>query len=177
MISDRDLIGPAQSASIIELIQSTLALELLQPSKTLWLGSAWISDIPILNNQAFQFSSLEPDWSAEMIPLSSVLLSIAKRGTKLIIITRENDDNANFIQKIQSSSLYNKNIILVLRDEFHEKGLLADDYEIFGTMNFTYKGITTNDERITYRTDVSKLSERHLTAWNKYGDEINAASK
>ncbi len=177
MVSDRDLIGPAQSASIIELIQSTLALELLQSSKTLWLGSAWISDIPILNNQAFQFSSLEPDWPAEMISLSSVLLAIAKRGTQLIIITRENDENSNFIQKIKSSSLYNKNIVIVLRDEFHEKGLLADDYEIFGTMNFTYKGITTNDERITYRTDMGKLSERQLTAWNKYGDEINAASK
>jgi len=97
MISDRDLIGPAQSASIIELIQSTLALELFQPSKTLWLGSAWISDIPILNNRAFQFSSLEPDWPAEMISLSSVLLAIARRGTQLIIITRENDENANFI--------------------------------------------------------------------------------
>ncbi len=177
MVSDRDLIGPAQSASIIELIQSTLALELLQPSKTLWLGSAWISDIHILNNRAFQFSSLEPDWPAEMISLSSVLLAIAKRGTQLIIITRENDENSNFIQKIKSSSLYNKNIVIVLRDEFHEKGLLADDYEIFGTMNFTYKGITTNDERITYRTDMGKLSERQLTAWNKYGDEINAASK
>ena len=177
MASDRDLIGPAQSASIIELIQSVLALELIQPSKTLWFGSAWISDIAILNNRACQFSSLEPDWPAEMISLSSVLLAIAKRGTKLIIITRENEDNANFIQKIKSSSLYNKNIVFVLRDEFHEKGLLADDYEIFGTMNFTYKGITTNDERITYRTDVSKLSERQVTAWNKYGDEINAASK
>lgn len=44
-------------------------------------------------------------------------------------------------------------------------------------MNFTYKGITTNDERITYRTDVKKLSERQVTSWNKYGDDINAASK
>ncbi len=177
MVSNRDLIGPAQSASIVELIQSALALELLHPSKTLWFGSAWISDIPILNNRAFQFASLEPDWPAEMISLSTVLLAIARRGTKLIIITRENEDNANFIQKIQSSTFYNKNIVLILRDEFHEKGLLADDYEIFGTMNFTYKGIYTNDERIAYRTDISQLAERQLTAWNKYGDDINAISK
>lgn len=176
MIFDRDLIGPAQSASIVELIQSTLSLELIHPSKTLWFGSAWISDIPILNNRAFQFSSIEPDWPAEMISLSTVLLSIARRGTRIIIITRENEENAHFIQKIKSSEMYNLNITIVLRDEFHEKGLLAEDYEIFGTMNFTYKGITTNDERITYRTDTSMLAERQLTAWNKYGDEINALS-
>jgi len=177
MLSDRDLIGPAQSASIVELVQSTLSLELIQPSKTLWLGSAWISDIPILNNCAFQFSSLEPDWPAEMISLSTVLLAIAKRGTKVIIITRENEENIHFIQKMKDSEMYGVSVIVVLRDEFHEKGLLSEDYEIFGTMNFTYKGITTNDERITYRTDLSKLSERQLTAWNKYGDEINALSK
>lgn len=177
MLSDRDLIGPAQSASIVELVQSALSLELIQPSKTLWFGSAWISDIPILNNRAYQFSSLEPDWPAEMISLSTVLLAIAKRGTKIIIITRENEDNIHFIQKMKNSEMYNTNIIIVLRDEFHEKGLLSEDYEIFGTMNFTYKGITTNDERITYRTDSSKLAERQVTAWNKYGDEINALSK
>jgi PLD-like domain len=173
MNSDRDLIGPAQSESIIELVQSILSIEMIQPSKTLWLGSAWIKDIPILNNRAFQFSSLEPDWPSDMILLSSVLLAIAKRGTQVIIITRNDKKNVHFLQKLKNSSLYNLNIKIILRDEFHEKGLLSDDYELFGTMNFTHYGITTNDEHIVYRTDKAKIAERHLTAWNKYGDMIN----
>jgi phosphatidylserine/phosphatidylglycerophosphate/cardiolipin synthase-like enzyme len=176
MISDRDLIGPAQSESIIELVQSILSLELIQPSKTLWLGSAWISDIPILNNRAFQFSSLEPDWPAEMISLSSVLLAIVKRGTQLIVITRNDDKNENFLQQLKKGSHHKENITIIIREEFHEKGLLADDYELFGTMNFTFKGITTNDERIVYQSDKSRIAERHITAWNKYGGEVHAAS-
>lgn len=174
MISDRDLIGPAQSESIIELVQSILSLELIQPSKTLWLGSAWISDIPILNNRALQFSSLEPDWPAEMISLSSVLLAIVKRGTQLIVITRNDEKNENFLQQLKKPFLIHGSIKIIIRDEFHEKGLLADDYELFGTMNFTYKGITTNDERIVYHSDKRRIAERHITAWNKYGGEVNA---
>lgn len=174
MISDRDLIGPAQSESIKELVQSILALEMIQPSKTLWFGSAWIKDIAILNNRAFQFSSLEPDWPADMISLSSVLLSIVKRGTQLIVITRNDEKNKNFLQQLEKSS--HKNIKIIIREEFHEKGILADDYELFGTMNFTYRGITTNDERIVFQSDKSRIAERHVTAWNKYGGEVNAVS-
>ena len=168
MPEDRDLIGPAQSQSIVELIQSLLTLELIQPSKRLWLGSAWISDIPILNNETFQFSSFEPSWSGDMILLSSVLLAIAKRGTKITIITRNSEENRNFIEKIKNSTLYSQNIEIIIREEFHEKGLLSDDYELFGTMNFTYNGITTNDEHIVYRTNRTKIAERQMTMSNKY---------
>jgi len=168
MSEDRDLIGPAQSQSIVELIQSLLTLELIQPSKRLWLGSAWISDIPILDNETLQFSSFEPNWSGEIILLSSVLLAIAKRGTKITIITRDSEENRNFIEKIKKSSLYNQNIEIIIREEFHEKGLLSEDYELFGTMNFTYNGITTNDEHIVYRTNKAKIAERQMTMSSKY---------
>jgi len=168
MSEDRDLIGPAQSQSIVELIQSLLTLELIQPSKRLWLGSAWISDIPILDNETFQFSSFEPNWSREMILFSSVLLAIAKRGTKITIITRNSEENRNFIEKIKNSSLYKQNIEIIIREEFHEKCLLSDDYELFGTMNFTYNGITTNDEHIVYRSNRAKIAERQMTMSSKY---------
>lgn len=168
MREDRDLIGPAQSQSIIELIQSLLILELIRPSKTLWLGSAWISDIPILDNEALQFSAIEPNWSAEMILLSSVLLSIAQKGTKVIVITRNSEENRNFIAKIKNSPLYNQHIKIIIREEFHEKGLLSDDYELFGTMNFTHNGVTTNDEHIVYRSNPAKIAERQMTMSSKY---------
>jgi hypothetical protein len=107
MYRDRDLIAPAQSQSIIELIQSLFVLELIKPSRRVWLGSAWISDIPILDNEALSFSDLEPSWSADMISLSTLLLTIAQRGTEVIIITRESKENRDFIQKIKNSKLYN----------------------------------------------------------------------
>jgi len=165
---NRDLIAPAQSQSILELIQSVLTLELISPSKRIWLGSAWISDIPILDNESLAFSDLEPSWLAQKISLSTLLLTIAQRGTEIIIITRKSDDNKYFMDKIKNSELYNKNIKIIIRDNFHEKGLLGEDYELFGTMNFTFNGINSNDEHIVYRSDKAIIAERQISMSNKY---------
>ncbi len=173
MLLERDLIGPTQSQSIIDLIQSLLVLELVQPSKTIWVGSAWISDIQLFNNRGLQYKSLEPDWPADMISLSKVLLALAKRGIHIIIITRDDEVNQNFLNKIKLNKSENMIIDIILRDEFHEKGLLSDSYEITGSMNFTYNGIMINDERVIYRCDKNKIAERQIVMWDKYGDELN----
>ena len=57
MFLERDLIGPTQSQSIIDLIQSLLVLELIKPSKTIWVGSPWISDIQLFDNRGLQYRS------------------------------------------------------------------------------------------------------------------------
>jgi len=173
MLLERDLIGPTQSQSIIDLIQSLLVLELVQPSKTIWVGSAWISDIQLFDNRGLQYKSLEPDWPADMISLSKVLLALAKRGTQIVIITRDDEVNQNFLNKIRSNKSEDMIVDIILRDEFHEKGLLSDSYEITGSMNFTFNGIMINDERVIYRCDKNKIAERQIVMWGKYGDELN----
>jgi phosphatidylserine/phosphatidylglycerophosphate/cardiolipin synthase-like enzyme len=173
MLLERDLIGPTQSQSIIDLLQSLLVLELIKPSKTIWVGSAWISDIQLFDNRGLQYRSLEPDWPADMISLSKVLLALAKRGTKLIILTRNDEVNQNFLNKIRANKTKDMSIEIILRNEFHEKGLLSDSYEITGSMNFTFNGIMINDERVIYRCDKNKIAERQIVMWNKYGDELN----
>lgn len=173
MLLERDLIGPTQSQSIIDLIQSLLVLELIQPSKTIWVGSAWISDIQLFDNRGLQYKSLEPDWPADMISLSKVLLALAKRGIQIVIITRDDEVNHNFLNKIKLNKSEDMKVDIILRDEFHEKGLLSDSYEITGSMNFTYNGIMINDERVIYRCDKNKIAERQIVMWDKYGDELN----
>lgn len=173
MLLERDLIGPTQSQSIIDLIQSLLVLELIQPSKTIWVGSAWISDIPLFDNRGLQYKSLEPDWPADIISLSKVLLALAKRGIQIVIITRDDEVNQNFLNKIKLNKSEDIKVDIILRDEFHEKGLLSDSYEVTGSMNFTYNGIKINDERVIYRCDKNKIAERQIVMWNKYGDELN----
>lgn len=173
MFLERDLIGPTQSQSIIDLIQSLLVLELIKPSKTIWVGSAWISDIQLFDNRGLQYRSLEPDWPADMISFSKVLLALAKRGIHIILITRDDEVNHNFLNKIKSNKSENMLIDIILRDEFHEKGFLSDSYEITGSMNFTFNGIMINDERVIYRCEQNKIAERQIVMWNKYGDELN----
>ena len=168
----RDLTGPSQAQSIRDLLQSLFLLEIVQPSKRLWLGSAWISDIPIINNRAKQCASFEPDWPEDYVSLVKVLEAIAKRGVELIIITRNDRSNQSFIDKINIVSSKYPNLKLILKDEFHEKGLLGEDYELMGSMNFTRNGIEINDEHIKYTCDKEVAAQRQVEMMQKYGQDL-----
>ena len=101
--TQRDLVGPAQAAAIRNLIQSLLVGELIQPSKTLWLASAWVSDIEVIDNTAQQFSALEPDWTARPIKLSEALCAIARHGAEVVAILRDDPHNLPFVERLRRS--------------------------------------------------------------------------
>lgn len=172
MVITRSLTGPSQGQSIRDLLQSIFLLEIAKPSERIWLGSAWISDIPIINNRAKQCASLEPDWPADFITLFSVLRALVKRGVEVIIITRNAPSNTDFIRKIQDLNISYPNLHLILRDEFHEKGLLGSNYELMGSMNFTFNGIQINDEHIKYTFDQETAAQRQIEMYSKYGEDI-----
>lgn len=160
--TQRDLVGPAQAAAIRNLIQSLLVGELIQPSKTLWLASAWVSDIEVIDNTAQQFSALEPDWTARPIKLLEALCAIVRHGAEVVVILRDDPHNRPFAERLRRTSEgRRRSIHLLLEPDFHEKGLLGDDYSLDGSMNFTFRGITVNDEHLVYRTDLSAVAERH----------------
>ncbi|WP_373031947.1 phospholipase D-like domain-containing protein DpdK [Sulfurovum sp.] len=169
----RDLTGPSQAQSIRDLLQSLFLLEIIKPSKRIWLGSAWISDIAIINNRAKQCASFEPDWLEDYISLVKVLEAVAKRGTEIIIITRNEKTNQSFIEKINQVSKVYSNVKLLLKDEFHEKGLLGTNYELMGSMNFTFNGIQINDEHIKYTYDKEVAAQRQVEMMQKYGRDIS----
>jgi len=168
----RDLTGPSQAQSIRDLLQSLFLLEIVKPSKRVWLGSAWISDIPIINNRAKQCASFEPDWPEDYVSLVKVLEAIVKRGVELIIITRNDRPNQSFIEKIKIVASKYPNLKLILKDEFHEKGLLGEDYELMGSMNFTRNGIEINDEHIKYTCDTEVAAQRQVEMMQKYGQDL-----
>jgi PLD-like domain len=174
----RDLTGPAQSRAIRDLLQSLFVLEALHPSKTLWLLSAWITDAPIVDNGARQFSAIDPEWGAGVVRLSSVIRTIVERGGRVHLITRRHEINQPFIdQMLQLRRQSTMGLALLVEDDFHDKGLVGDDYELAGSMNFTRKGIETNDEHLILRTDPHILAERHLALSACWKSRIDAANR
>lgn len=169
-MSSRDLTGPGQTRAIRDLLQSLFALELLRPSRRLWVGFGWISDIEILDNQARQFSALQPDWPAAQIRLSAVLEALANKGCEIVVLVREHKGNQAFIDKVRA--LGHEGIRLVIARDFHEKGLLGDDYVLSGSMNLTWNGVTVNDEHILLRTDPAAVAERRLQLEEKWGAQL-----
>lgn len=170
-MTSRDLTGPGQTRAIRDLLQSLFAVELIKPSKRLWIGFGWITDIEILDNEARQFAALCPDWPVSMIRLSTILATLAERGCEIVILIRDHPHNVSFIEKMQRLELGNSVRIKVAPD-FHEKGLLSTDYVLSGSMNLTWNGITVNDEHILLRTDPASVAERRLQLEEKWSDVV-----
>ena len=59
-----------------------------------------------------------------------------------------------------------------IESDVHEKGILADDFLLSGSMNLTFNGITVNDEHLTLRTDRASVEEWRLVLEQKWGGRI-----
>jgi phosphatidylserine/phosphatidylglycerophosphate/cardiolipin synthase-like enzyme len=174
----RDLSGPTQSRAIRDLLQSLFVLEAVRPSRPLWLLSAWVTDAPMLDNGGRQFAAIDPEWGAGPVSLSSVLRTILERGGKINVITRRHELNRPFIEQLHRfEKEYPVRLALLAEEDFHDKGLIGDDYELAGSMNFTRKGIETNSEHLILRTDPRIVAERHLELNARWKSRLDASSR
>lgn len=174
----RDLTGPTQSRAIRDLLQSLFVLETVRPSKPLWLLSAWITDAPMLHNGARQFAAIDPEWGAGPVTLVRVLRTVLDRGGQINIITRRHEWNEPFIEQLRRFRRdFPVRFAVLAEEDFHDKGLLGDDYELAGSMNFTRKGIETNAEHLIFRTDPRIVAERHLELNARWKSRLDAVSR
>ena len=147
----RDLETPVDPESVRGLVSSLLVAELIAPSSRFWLMSAWVSDIAILDNRNRQYRVFAPQWSAREIPLSDVLCAIVERGGKVVVIVRDEPHNESFIAKMRDSFEKSASLDVIVAQNFHQKGMVGDDFVLEGSMNFTYYGFTLNDEHLVLR--------------------------
>jgi hypothetical protein len=153
-----------------DLLQTLLVAELIAPSNCLWLVSPWVSDIPIIDNTANTFLALEPSWPRSKIRLVQVLATLTSLGTTVCIATRPDLHNRSFIEMLASLA-DNDYLKLHQAEELHTKGMLTDGFFLAGSMNFTFNGITVNEETLIYETDPEIISEQKLTFRSRWGGE------
>lgn len=156
----------ASQHEVRELFQFVFLGELLNPGKSTWLVSPWISDVPILDNRSGAFNLVDPDWGSREITISDMLLSLMRRGQPVNIATRSLDHNKRFLsamrEKTENSGLGSKLWINDNANALHTKGLLTDRALLAGSMNFTYGGFELNDEVITFDVDLQQVAEARL---------------
>jgi hypothetical protein len=153
----------SSSPEAADLLQAIFAAELLSPSRSLWLVSPWISDIPILDNRANAFLSLEPAWAETRVRLSAVLLKLASLGTRVVVATRPIPHNTAFITVLRDGDVAaGPRPVVHQAGELHEKGILGDSYHLGGSMNITHNGISVNDESLQYQTDPWEVARTRI---------------
>ena len=153
------------------LLESLFAAELLSPSPRLYLVSAWIRDIHILDNRNGSYRGLDPAWEQRALRLSEILRILVHRGSELVLAIREDKGNQDFARRLTCDlgDTELARVVVLTRADLHVKGLLGEGYAITGSMNFTNNGVENNEEFLRYETDPRKLAELRVEFEQAYG--------
>lgn len=165
----RDIYSRGGSESLASLLQSLFVAECIQPSSSVWVVSAWISDIELIDNRARQFSMIDLTWPASYIRFSQVLGAMMKMGTIVNIVTNTDENNIAILENLRRQGSGSETQLKVFKSPtLHEKGILTDHFVIDGSMNFTFSGIRVNEEHVTFRIHPEVIAERRIHLENRW---------
>jgi phosphatidylserine/phosphatidylglycerophosphate/cardiolipin synthase-like enzyme len=168
--SHRQIHSSVRSAELRDLLQSLFVAELIAPSRCVWLVSPWISDIPVIDNEASSFGQLAPEWPRGHVRLSQVLARMLGAGTTVHVATRDEDRNRSFLSTVCALAESGR-LRTHTSNELHEKGFLGDDYYLSGSMNFTISGIQINEEFVHLITDTADIARNRVILTQRWGGE------
>ena len=130
--------------------------------------SPWISDIVVVDNSAGQFRSVLPGMPSRPIRFTEVLTELARRGTWVRLVIRDDGKNSIVRTRITDLPRSGPRPEIVIRDILHDKGLLSDRFHVHGSMNFTYFGQAVNEEGVTVTSDPDALARARLDYQARY---------
>ena len=162
----------ATARQVPDLLQNIFVAELLCPSSCLWLVSPWVSDIPVIDNRTNGFLAFDPRWARSQITLSQVLAKLLELGTTIHVATRPDDHNNAFLDRLRRlAEPDGLSYHVHSADELHEKGILADGFYLGGSINFTFNGISLNEEAVHFNVDPAVIAENRVRFSARWGGE------
>ncbi|MEG3632169.1 phospholipase D-like domain-containing protein DpdK [Micromonospora palythoicola] len=143
------------------ILATVLLAELMVPSRHLWLVSPWIGDVDVIDNRSAAYDSVFVDPSSRVYTFAEVLAATTHRGGRLSVVTRPDPFNDVFLDRLFRQAAAGQAQVMRAED-VHEKTLCGDDWLMTGSMNFTYRGMSINDEIVSYRVDPAIASAARI---------------
>jgi hypothetical protein len=158
--------GKARSSlEVADVLASLLLAELLDPGDELYFVSAWISDIPLIDNSAGAVSGLESSWEERWLSLSEVLVALMRRGTNVYLKTNIDPHNQAFTERLLSrvrAADVTDRCHLRAEKAAHSKGIVGRTFAVRGSMNLTYHGLRESEETIEIDVDTAAVATLRL---------------
>jgi phosphatidylserine/phosphatidylglycerophosphate/cardiolipin synthase-like enzyme len=137
--------------------------DLISPSRSVWLLSPWISDIPVVDNRGGEVLGLIPGAPIRYLTLCEILRILAAQGTRVTVVVRDERSNDSVVARLAEPRSGTQDEVRVVRVEnLHDKGFLTDHVYFEGSMNFTHYGQTVNEEGVSIHTDADLLGRMRL---------------
>ncbi|WP_280364309.1 phospholipase D-like domain-containing protein DpdK [Nocardia wallacei] len=169
MIDEREMrTSLVTGVKIDTLLATVLVSELLTPSEELWLVSPWISDVDVIDNTGGAFDSVFADPSNKIYSLSEVLGTLTWAGVRLGVVTRPDRHNETFLGRLDRCADPG-NTRVIHEEKVHEKTFCGTDWQLTGSMNFTYRGMNVNDELVKYRVDSRVAATTRVEFAHRFG--------
>jgi hypothetical protein len=134
---------------VAPVLRAVLLSEMLAPSPLIWLVSPWITDVDVIDNSAGEFDAVFGDDSVTVCRLSDALARINAAGARIHVVTRPDTHNEPFLYRLKAVAPRGR-LKVIQAPEVHEKTLCGQEWLLTGSMNFTIRGMTVNDEAVTY---------------------------
>lgn len=160
------------------LLGSLFAIEITRPSSCIWIIAPWISDIPVLDNTAATFAPLNTE-GVRKRSLSELLIYLGTQGTTIVIGTSDEPTNATFRNRLETGFElhgieHRLHITVDFERRLHEKAIVADDFVLDGSMNFTFNGIELRGESLELHTDEDFVRQARMDAQDRFGGSVRA---
>ncbi|GAA0957261.1 phospholipase D-like domain-containing protein DpdK [Streptomyces rhizosphaericus] len=161
--------GQYTAIRVDTMLSAALIAEFIAPSDHLWLVSAWITDVQVLDNSHGAYDALFGDTPPLGCRLSDAVARIAHGGAHVHVVTRDDPHNEDFLRHLMKAASGRK--LHIVRDpDTHEKTLCGNDWMLSGSMNFTIRGMARNDEKITYRAGRDAAAQARIDLAERWGN-------
>lgn len=158
-MSNRVIRSHGGSQTLKDCLISLFTIETMKPSREIYLISPFLSNSPIINNEFGQYTDIFPLVEGKIVLLSDILKTLVWKGSKVrVICDPDRDETKRF--------LYNLNGMVECKrlENNHEKGLVTSQFYLHGSMNFTYRGININGEKINITTNTPDVNQAMMSA-------------
>lgn len=162
----------AGNVEVKDLLQALFSMELISPSRCIWLVSPWITDVPILDNSTGAFNSIHPGWGRRPLRMMELFVTLVQLGTHMVVVTRPDDHNKSFVNGLRAMMVdlgMERRLTITIKNDLHLKGLLGDQYYLSGSMNFTNNGVNILEEGLTFDTDPKYVAQAHVDFHHYFG--------
>ena len=161
--------GPKLRLSADTILADALLSELVHPGPVLWVVSAWISNVEVLDNTQGAFDDLLGDGGIARYRLAEILARIAHAGGTVSVVTRPTPHNQFFVDQLWASAGTNTGLSVTFDPVEHEKTVCGRDWMLTGSMNFTVSGIGVNEEYVRYVVDDAEVAQARLDFEARWG--------
>lgn len=94
-------------------------------------------------------------------------------GTTVHVATRPDAHNEAFLERMRRLAEPSGLPLRVhVAEELHEKGLLGDGFYLSGSMNFTFNGISLNEEAVHFTIEPAVVSENRIILTDRWGGPV-----